>query len=206
MRATHCYRWISERCYYNLKSLLIPLLRLTARLLVGTTGNLPNHASKNPSATKKVLYRNKSQCCRLSVCIVKAYINVQVWFLTEKMLFMYVSAINISSRQLLNEVGTVSIESSTIPNPLQHMAKYFTPVFKLRGKYAHNREIDHINPPNAQWCKDFENHVNPVMLVCSKKLSVSNFRWIPMCQGFRHSLSRFALYCIGQFPHQQHKG
>ena len=34
--------------------------------------------------------------------------------------------------------------------------------------------------------KNHENHLNPVMLVFIGKLSLSTFRWVPICHGFSH--------------------
>ena len=36
----------------------------------------------------------------------------------------------------------------------------------------------------AQWRKDFENYLNPVLLVFIEKLILSTVGWVPMCQGF----------------------
>ena len=51
-----------------------------------------------------------------------------------------------------------------------------------------------INPSNAKATyvqstmtqRFLKNHLNPVMLVFIRKLSLSTLRWIPMCQGFSH--------------------
>ena len=41
--------------------------------------------------------------------------------------------------------------------------------------------------------KDFEKkHLNPAMLVFIEWLSLSTFRWVPICQGFGH----FQVFCI----------
>ena len=66
-----------------------------------------------------------------------------------------------------------------------------------------------FNPSNAkatfiQWTRTqifFENHLNPIILVCIGKLSSSTFRWVPICQGFGHFSAFFTLFCIDQISH-----
>ena len=56
----------------------------------------------------------------------------------------------------------------------------------------------------AQECKDFKNHLNPVMLVFIGKLLLSSLRWVPYARVsviFRF----FASFCIGQISQQQRK-
>ena len=48
---------------------------------------------------------------------------------------------------------------------------------------------------NAQDCKDFWNHLNPVMSVFIRKLSLSTLRWVPICQGLSH-FSGFLHYFV----------
>ena len=45
-------------------------------------------------------------------------------------------------------------------------------------------------PPKHKNAKIFEKHLNPVMLVLIGKLSLSSFRWVPMC----HGLSSFSVF------------
>ena len=54
--------------------------------------------------------------------------------------------------------------------------------------------------------EDFENHLNPVMLVFIGILSLSTIRWVPICHGFSHFSRFFASFCIGQISRQQSKG
>ena len=54
--------------------------------------------------------------------------------------------------------------------------------------------IGRVNPSTAQGyfspklndANIFENHLNPVMLVFIRKLSLSTFKWVPIYQGFGH--------------------
>ena len=53
--------------------------------------------------------------------------------------------------------------------------------------------------------KNFEKHLNPLMLVFIETLSLSTLRRVPMLQGFNH-FQVFASFCIGQISHQKHNG
>ena len=53
--------------------------------------------------------------------------------------------------------------------------------------------------------KEFENHLNPVMLVFIGKVSLSTDIWVPICQCFSHFSALFTLFCIDQISHQQLK-
>ena len=57
-----------------------------------------------------------------------------------------------------------------------------------------------VNPSNAEatciqrrGMQRLEKHLNPVMLVFIGKISLSTFRWVPMCQGFSHFMHYFSL-------------
>ena len=54
--------------------------------------------------------------------------------------------------------------------------------------------------------KDFENHLNPCMLVFIGKLALASNIWVPICQGFSHFQAFFTLFCIEQISHHQLKG
>ena len=50
--------------------------------------------------------------------------------------------------------------------------------------------------------KQFEPHLNPVLLVCIGKLSLSTLRRVPICQYFSHFSGFLHHFCIGLSCHQ----
>ena len=58
----------------------------------------------------------------------------------------------------------------------------------------------------ANEAKIFENHLNPVMLVFIRLLSLSTLRWIPICQGFSNFSAFLHHFVSANLSHQQHKG